>query len=79
MGVRWRGLEVCLSVVLIAAISGIEAEEKGKHGVITINHSNFADIVSKQDFILVEFYAPWYVSISTLHYSFVTNYIYINL
>ncbi|CAO2827357.1 unnamed protein product [Amaranthus hypochondriacus] len=64
MGVRWRGwgLEVCLSVVLIiiaAIIGNIEAEQKGKTCVITLDHSNFAHIVSKHDFILVQFYAPW--------------------
>lgn len=80
MGVRWRGwgLEVCLSVVLIiiaAIIGNIEAEQKGKTCVITLDHSNFAHIVSKHDFILVQFYAPWYVSISTLYYSLLTNYL----
>lgn len=28
--------------------------------VLTLTQSNFADIVSSKDIILVEFYAPWY-------------------
>lgn len=60
-----RGLEVCLVVVLLATVGKIQAEEKkaGKDEVvITLDHSNFDDVVSKHDFILVEFYAPWYYS-----------------
>ncbi|KAJ9166672.1 hypothetical protein P3X46_021385 [Hevea brasiliensis] len=44
---------------LIAAISAGESEEKEKEFVLTLDHSNFTDIVSKHDFIVVEFYAPW--------------------
>ncbi|KMT13996.1 hypothetical protein BVRB_4g078270 [Beta vulgaris subsp. vulgaris] len=57
-----RGLEVCLVVVLLATVGKIQAEEKkaGKDEVvITLDYSNFDDVVSKHDFILVEFYAPW--------------------
>ncbi|XP_021772615.1 protein disulfide-isomerase-like [Chenopodium quinoa] len=52
-------LEVCLVVVLLATISGIKAEVEKEEYVITLDHSNFTNEVSKHDFILVEFYAPW--------------------
>lgn len=52
-------LTSCLVVVLLAAAGGIQAEEKGEEFVITLDHSNFTDVVAKHDFILVEFYAPW--------------------
>lgn len=68
MGVQLRGLEVCLVFALLATINGIEGEEKQKESVITLDHSNFGDIVSKYDFILVEFYAPWYISSPYLYF-----------
>ncbi|XP_021863789.2 protein disulfide isomerase-like 1-1 [Spinacia oleracea] len=52
-------LEVCLVVVLLATIGGIQVEAEKEEYVITLDHSNFTDVVSKHDFILVEFYAPW--------------------
>ncbi|KAJ8441218.1 hypothetical protein Cgig2_024947 [Carnegiea gigantea] len=56
-----RGLVVCLVVVLVAAAGRIQAvEEKTKEEVVlTLDNSNFTDTVSKHDFILAEFYAPW--------------------
>lgn len=50
-----------LSLLLPFQISAEESSEK--EFVLTLDHSNFHDTVSKHDFIVVEFYAPWYVSI----------------
>lgn len=36
-------------------ISAVEGEF-----VVTLDYSNFTETVAKQDFIVVEFYAPWY-------------------
>lgn len=58
MALTLRGLEVCLVVVLLSIFGGIQGEEES---VITLDHSNFTDFVSKHDFIFVEFYAPGYV------------------
>ncbi|KAF3446997.1 hypothetical protein FNV43_RR12177 [Rhamnella rubrinervis] len=42
------------------ALTGIYAQEsESKEFVLTLDHSNFSDTVSKHDFIVVEFYAPW--------------------
>lgn len=44
-----------LVVVALLSVSSATEEEK----VLTLDHSNFTDVVSKHDFIVVEFYAPW--------------------
>ncbi|KAL4632741.1 hypothetical protein ACB092_04G072100 [Castanea dentata] len=38
----------------------VSAEEGEPVHVLTLDHSNFTDIVSKHNFIVVKFYAPWY-------------------
>lgn len=42
----------------MTAISAEESAES-KEFVLTLDHSNFSDTVSKHNFIVVEFYAPW--------------------
>ena len=50
-------------LALFAWISASDSEttdsSESKEYVLTLDHSNFTDVVYKQDFILVEFYAPW--------------------
>ncbi|KAL6542455.1 Thioredoxin-like domain [Orobanche minor] len=46
---------VALAVMLSASPASAEEVEK----VLTLDHSNFSDTVSKHDFVVVEFYAPW--------------------
>lgn len=43
--------------------SSSEDEESSKEYVLTLDHSNFSEVVSKHDFVVVEFYAPWYMHI----------------
>lgn len=50
-----------LVFVFALIASSISAEEtESKEHVLTLDHSNFHDVVGKNDFIVVEFYAPWY-------------------
>uniref|UniRef100_A0A2P2LS74 protein disulfide-isomerase n=1 Tax=Rhizophora mucronata TaxID=61149 RepID=A0A2P2LS74_RHIMU len=51
------GFYLCVLLSVTLAISAEESESK-EH-VLTLDHSNFTDTVSKHDFIIVEFYAPW--------------------
>ncbi|TYI83408.1 hypothetical protein E1A91_D05G291000v1 [Gossypium mustelinum] len=57
-----RVVSVWLAFAVIAcSLTAISAEESGesKEFVLTLDQSNFTDTVSKHDFIVVEFYAPW--------------------
>lgn len=50
--------------LIVSLPSQISADEsESKEFVLTLDHSNFSDSVSKHNFIVVEFYAPWFVSI----------------
>ncbi|XVF64543.1 hypothetical protein PTKIN_Ptkin09bG0177100 [Pterospermum kingtungense] len=46
---------------IVCFLTAILAEEssESKEFVLTLDHSNFTDVVSKHNFIVVEFYAPW--------------------
>ncbi|OMO61087.1 Thioredoxin, partial [Corchorus capsularis] len=45
---------------ILCSLTAISAEEsESKEFVLTLDHSNFKETVSKHDFIVVEFYAPW--------------------
>ncbi|XP_022993484.1 protein disulfide-isomerase-like [Cucurbita maxima] len=51
---------VLASVLFSASFIEIYAEEaEAKEFVLTLDNSNFSDVVSKHNFIVVEFYAPW--------------------
>ncbi|XP_074307901.1 protein disulfide isomerase-like 1-1 [Silene latifolia] len=59
-----RGFGLCFVAILLATVWGIKSEELEvttikEEFVITLDHSNFSQIVSKHDFIVLEFYAPW--------------------
>lgn len=56
----WCG--VLFAVALVAALSvspAVAEEEVVVEKVLTLDHSNFSDVVEKSSFIVVEFYAPW--------------------
>lgn len=52
-------LAFAFSILASSPVKISAAEDEAKEFVLTLTHSNFSDIVSKHDFIVVEFYAPW--------------------
>ncbi|PIN17433.1 Protein disulfide isomerase (prolyl 4-hydroxylase beta subunit) [Handroanthus impetiginosus] len=50
---------VMISLALATVLSGSPAAAEEVEKVLTLDHSNFSDTVSKLSFIVVEFYAPW--------------------
>ncbi|KAE8731239.1 Protein disulfide-isomerase [Hibiscus syriacus] len=48
---------ILCSLSAISADDSIESEEK--EFVLTLDHTNFTETVSKHNFMVVEFYAPW--------------------
>ncbi|KAJ9673596.1 hypothetical protein PVL29_023264 [Vitis rotundifolia] len=52
-------LAFTFSILASSPVKISATEDEAKEFVLTLTHSNFSDIVSKHDFIVVEFYAPW--------------------
>lgn len=53
-------------LVLSLFASSVRSEETAattetKEFVLTLDHTNFTETINKHDFIVVEFYAPWYL------------------
>ncbi|KAL5559636.1 hypothetical protein UlMin_035847 [Ulmus minor] len=60
MAIRVSLSFVFVCCVFASSLVGIYAEEsESKEFVLTLDNSNFSETVSKHDFIVVEFYAPW--------------------
>jgi len=61
-----RGFTLFSILVLSLFASSIRSEEtETKEFVLTLDHTNFTDTINKHDFIVVEFYAPWYSNFVT--------------
>lgn len=43
------------------ALAGPETAAEPGEMVLTLDAGNFSEVVAKHQFIVVEFYAPWYV------------------
>ncbi|KAF5942313.1 hypothetical protein HYC85_019955 [Camellia sinensis] len=59
----WIWSFVFVLSVIVPSFAGASASEnedsQSKEFVLTLDHSNFFEIVAKHDFIVVDFYAPW--------------------
>ena len=56
-----------LVVILLLSSGTIAAEGEAtvvlEEAVLTLDAGNFSEVVGKHEFIVVEFYAPWYVQL----------------
>jgi hypothetical protein len=50
---------VAFGFVIIFLLCPCSSDIIEEDGVLVLTDSNFEDVISKHDFILVEFYAPW--------------------
>lgn len=53
--------KICLVLALAAALAiNVVHSADSEDGVLVLNDSNFDEELAKQEFLLVEFYAPWW-------------------
>ena len=52
--------KICLVLALALAFSAVKAEAETDEGVLVFTDSNFDEELAKHDYLLVEFYAPWW-------------------
>jgi len=62
------GLLFSLLALVPSQIFSEESSTDAKEFVLTLDNTNFHDTVKKHDFIVVEFYAPWYDSILLFYF-----------
>lgn len=59
VSIRYFALTISLIFVFSLPKSSATSQDESKEFVLTLDSSNFSDTISKHDFIVVEFYAPW--------------------
>ena len=51
---------VAAEIEAIEAVEAVEAEEVADEGAITLNADNYESTVAANEYIFIEFYAPWW-------------------
>lgn len=52
-------LSLLVSHTGVISASAVDEDAQSEQFVLTLDHSNFSETISKHQFIVVEFYAPW--------------------
>ncbi|KAJ0789516.1 putative protein disulfide-isomerase [Helianthus annuus] len=63
-------LPIILFLVTSAYLSSTADDSKDEFVVLTLDQSNFTQTVSKHDFLVVDFYAPWSVLLTFTFFFF---------
>ena len=56
----FKSLRTFTTLALGFMADGTFAEDQYENGVLILNDDNFDDAIAKHDYLLVEFYAPWW-------------------
>ena len=49
-----------LALATLLSVNTVQAEAEVDEGVLVLTDANFDEELAKNDFLLVEFYAPWW-------------------
>ena len=49
-----------LAYATVAMLGAVHAEEVWEEGVLVLTDSNYKEVMAKYEYLMVEFYAPWW-------------------